>query len=66
MSSNSTPTRVQASGADAKSPDKLPGANGFKYRPQYGLIVACKDEAEQQRRYARLQRLGYAPKVVCV
>ena len=66
MSSKSTPTRVQASGADAKSPDKLPGANGFKYRPQYGLIVACKDEAEQKRRYARLLRLGYAPKVVCV
>jgi hypothetical protein len=43
-----------------------PGKNGFKYRPQYGLIVPCKDEAEQQRRYARLLKLGLTPKVVCV
>lgn len=66
MSSKSTPQRVQASGANAKSPAKIPGANGFKYRPQYGLIVPCENEAEQQSRYARLMRLGYAPKVVCV
>lgn len=49
----------------AKTPAP-PGRNAFKYRPQYGLIVPCKDEAEQQRRYARLLKLGMAPKVVCV
>lgn len=42
------------------------GENGFKYKPQFGLVVPCKDEAEQQRRYARLVKLGMAPKVVCV
>lgn len=38
----------------------------FKYKPQFGLVVPCKDEAEQQRRYKRLVKLGMAPKVVCV
>ena len=42
------------------------GENGFKYKPQFGLVVPCKDEAEQQRRYKRLVKLGMAPKVVCV
>jgi len=49
-----------------KKPPTAPGRNGYKYRPQYGLIVPCKDEAEQQRRYARLHKLGMTPKVVCV
>ena len=43
-----------------------PGRNGFSYRPQYGLIVPCKDEAEQRRLYALLLKMGLAPKVVCV
>ena len=42
------------------------GENGFKYKPKFGLVVQCKDEAEQQRRYARLSKLGMQPKVVCV
>ena len=42
------------------------GENGFRYKPKFGLVVQCKDEAEQQRRYARLAKLGMAPKVVCV
>ena len=42
------------------------GETGFKYKPQFGLVVPCKDESEQQRRYARLVKLGMAPKVVCV
>ncbi|MDR6767467.1 hypothetical protein J2W88_002748 [Acidovorax delafieldii] len=42
------------------------GENGFNYKPQFGLVVPCKDEAEQQRRFARLVKLGMAPKVVCV
>ena len=42
------------------------GENGFKYKPQFGLVVPCKDEAEQRRRYTRLVKLGMAPKVVCV
>ena len=42
------------------------GENGFKYKPQFGLVVPCKDEAVQQRRYTRLVKLGMTPKVVCV
>lgn len=45
---------------------KVPGRNGFQYRPQYGLIIQCRDEADQSRTYGRLHRLGYKPKVVCV
>lgn len=59
-------TPTQARGPDAKTPQTPSGKNGFTYRPRYGLIVPCADEAEQQRRYARLHKLGYAPKVVCV
>ena len=42
------------------------GENGFKYKPQFGLVVPCKDEAQQRQRYARLAKLGMTPKVVCV
>ena len=42
------------------------GENGFKYKPQFGLVVPCKDEDQQRRRYARLAKLGMKPKVVCV
>ena len=47
-------------------PPRRQGENGFKYKPQFGLVVPCKDEAEQQRRYKSLVKLGMAPKVVCV
>ena len=42
------------------------GENGFKYKPQFGLVVPCKDEDQQRRIYARLVKLGMKPKVVCV
>lgn len=45
---------------------KHPGRNGFKYRPQFGLIIQCSDEADQQQTYARLRRQGFKLKVVCV
>lgn len=45
---------------------KPPGRNGFQYRPQFGLIIQCRDEADQQRTYARLHRQGFKLKVVCV
>ena len=45
---------------------RRPGENGFKYRQQYGLVIVCKTEAEQQRLFARLTRQGHRPKVVCV
>ena len=42
------------------------GENGFKYKQQYGLVIVCKDEAEQQQRYSQLKALGLKVKVVCV
>lgn len=51
----------------AASPGRKPPArNGYKYRPQYGLIVQCRDEADQRRVFDRLSKQGYSPKVVCV
>ena len=42
------------------------GKNGYKYRPQYGVLVRCKDEAHQQALYKQLTALGLKVKVVCV
>ncbi|MGO1073242.1 hypothetical protein [Lysobacter sp. CA199] len=45
---------------------KTPGVNGFRYRPKFGVIVLCKDEAHQQRIYADLKQRGLKLRVVCV
>lgn len=52
--------------APAADKARRPGENGFKYRQQYGLVIVCKTEADQQRLYSRLVKAGYKPKVVCV
>jgi hypothetical protein len=38
----------------------------FNYKQQYGVIVICKDEKEQQEIYDQLQKLGLTLKVVTV
>lgn len=55
-------------GKQAPKADKArrPGENGFKYRQQFGLVIVCKTEADQQRLFAKLCKQGYVPKVVCV
>ncbi|MGO1000822.1 hypothetical protein [Lysobacter sp. CA196] len=55
-----------SSTADAPRRRKTPGANGFRYRPKYGVIVVCRDEAHQQRLYAELKAQGLKLRVVCV
>lgn len=42
------------------------GANGFKYKEQFGVIVMCRDEAEHRAVYERLKAEGYKCKVVRV
>lgn len=42
------------------------GANGFRYRQQFGVIVVCKSEREQQRIFNVLTRRGLTCKVVTV
>ncbi|MBK7716824.1 MAG: ParB N-terminal domain-containing protein [Gemmatimonadetes bacterium] len=44
-------------------PDDLDPGEG-RYKEQYGVIVVCRDEAEQQTVYERLQTEGYTVKVV--
>lgn len=38
----------------------------FTYKQQYGVIVICKDEKEQQSIYEKLMELGLTLKVVTV
>jgi hypothetical protein len=38
----------------------------FNYRQQYGVIVVCKDEKEQEAIYDRLRNDGLTCKIVCV
>jgi hypothetical protein len=40
--------------------------DGIDYEPQYGVIVTCASEAEQQQVYERLHGEGYACRVVTV
>jgi hypothetical protein len=47
-------------------PAKLLGANGFKYRPQYGVIVVCETEAHQISVFNQLKAAGHKTRVVCV
>jgi hypothetical protein len=45
---------------------KAPGRNGFKYKPQFGVIVVCPNESEQRNAFQQLKSLGYKVRVVCV
>lgn len=42
------------------------GTQSFNYSEQYGVIVMCADEAEQEKIYNRLTGEGYECKVVAV
>lgn len=38
----------------------------FAYKPKFGLIVVCKDEADQARKYETLRKRGLKLRVVVV
>jgi hypothetical protein len=40
--------------------------SNYSYKQQYGVIVICKDEKEQQEIYEKLLKLGLTLKVVTV
>lgn len=42
------------------------GANGFRYKEMFGVVVICKDEAEHKAVYERLKAENYKCKVVRV
>lgn len=40
--------------------------SGFSYKMQFGVVVICKDEKEQEKVYTELKEKGYTLKVVSV
>jgi ParB-like chromosome segregation protein Spo0J len=50
------------SGTDDGEPDLTPGPDGYK--EQYGVIVICADEAEQEQVYGALKAQDYTCRVV--
>jgi len=48
------------------APKPPPGRNGFKYRPQWAVIVVCDDEDHQRTTYETLQAMGLRLRVVAV
>lgn len=42
------------------------GSTRFTYKEQFGVIVVCTGEREQERLYRRLRREGHKCKVVVV
>lgn len=52
--------------ATRRAEARLLGANGYRYRQQYGVIVICKNERHQARTYNVLRRRGFECKVVTV
>ena len=45
---------------------KVPGKNGFKYTPKFGVVVTCPNEAEQAATFERLKAAGFKCKVVTI
>lgn len=59
--------KVSTRGAPPQKAAKAaPGVNGYKYREQYGVVIVCKEAAQQEQLYGRLKAEGLKVKVVCV
>ncbi len=52
-------------GKGVKPAGRKQPARPFAYRPQYGVIVLCEDEAQHRQVYERLRGDGYRCRVVC-
>ncbi|MBI5693662.1 MAG: hypothetical protein HZC55_26595 [Verrucomicrobia bacterium] len=50
----------------SSQPHTASRTSSFKYKPQFGVIVLCKDERDQARMYERLKRGPRKVKVVTV
>jgi len=46
-------------------PEK-PQKKSYTYKPQFGLVIICTDEAEQIEMFNKLQKQGLTLKVVTV
>lgn len=51
---------------EAEISDEVSGQPSFNYKEQYGVIVMCESEADQERIYNKLTEEGYNCKVVAV
>ena len=60
------PNRQRARVKRRSNPPRNRAQVTFRYREQYGVIVICRDEAEQRRIYNALARKGLTVKVVVV
>ena len=56
----------EVSGESPGEPAEPKTETSFNYTEQYGVIVMCSDEAEQEQIYNRLTDEGYTCKVVAV
>ena len=56
----------ETSGESSGEPAEPKTETSFNYTEQYGVIVMCSDEAEQEQIYNRLTDEGYTCKVVAV
>lgn len=56
----------QAQAAPAEQEDNLGDTEGITAESQYGVIVTCASEAEQEQTYNTLTEMGYICKVVAV
>ena len=56
----------EVSGESSGEPAEPKAETSFNYTEQYGVIVMCSDEAEQEQIYNRLTDEGYTCKVVAV
>jgi len=58
------PDLESGGGYDDETGDETDTTPGFTYHEQYGVIVLCSDEAEQEKVYNKLVADGYECKVV--
>ena len=57
---------VEIEGREDNGGSASSGGSDFNYKEQYGVIVMCKNESEQEAVYNRLTGEGYECKVVAV
>jgi hypothetical protein len=49
---------------EEKSAQKKP--QGFRYKPQFGIVVVCSDQKDQEQKYKDLLKRNWKLKVVVV
>lgn len=61
-----TPKKRPEARPPARKSDLRKAAPAFKYKPRFGAIVECQDEAEQRRTYEKLTKGRLKVKLVRV